>query len=101
MAGHGELVGEGKEGEGGGERGRSCGVPWRGLREGGAWGPVLLLRSVLCSVSEEELNVRNKKRRKERRKRKGRKRKERKRKRKRKNMENFPNLKIFVEKNKI
>jgi hypothetical protein len=70
--GHGELAGEGIEGEGGGERGR------HGEGEGcrrGAWGLDLLLRSVLRSVCEEEEKEEEEEREK---KKKGRKRKEKK-----------------------
>jgi hypothetical protein len=70
--GHGELTGEGIEGEGGGERGRNG--EGEGYRRG-AWGLDLLLRSVLRSVGEEEEKEEEEEREK---KKKGRKRKEKK-----------------------
>jgi hypothetical protein len=82
-----------------GERGHRYGGALGRLRAAGGeapWGLSLLLGCLLRSIREEELIMRKKKRRrKERRKIKGRKRKE-----KRKNMEFFPNLKFFGEKNK-
>jgi hypothetical protein len=85
--------GKGERGVGGAARGRQgelLGAPWGGAARS-SWLLVAVFR-VLHSV-REKLNVRKKRRRKERRKRKGRKRKE-------KNMKNYPNLKIFGEKNK-
>jgi hypothetical protein len=83
-----------EEGEGGEGRGRDLGAAWGASR--GAMGQLLslLVRAAAagCFVLNE-LDMRKERRRKERRKRKGRKRKE-------KNMENFPILKIFGEKNK-
>jgi hypothetical protein len=91
MAGHGELVGEGREGEG---KGRGAGGAGAVLEVGAPWGVAALGRAAgrllpagllySCKLLREE------ERRKERRKRKGRKRKGK----KEKNMENFPNLKI-------
>jgi hypothetical protein len=84
---HGEIAGEE------GERGHSYGgAMGRGRAAGGgAMGVGQLLRCLLLSVREEEEE-------KEEREKKN-KMKEKKRK-KEKNMENFPNLKIFREKNK-
>jgi hypothetical protein len=80
---HGELTGEGKEGEGGGRVGRRQGA-WLGVAWGAARGAMGLLLSLFvrapaagCFVLNE-LDVRKERRRKERRKRKGRKRKEKK-----------------------
>jgi hypothetical protein len=96
--GHGELRGEGEEGEGGGGEGVQLGAAWGGGAPwegwyGGAVGGTMGLQPLLGLL----LYVRRKEEGEE----KGRKEKEGKEKRKKeKNMENFPNLKIFVEKNK-
>jgi hypothetical protein len=84
MAGHGELAGEGKEGEGEeGEEGaaRGRGMGWRRAAGGGTMGRacgLLLLLRVCSLLCVRELDVRKERRRKERRKRKGRKRKKKK-----------------------
>jgi hypothetical protein len=84
MASHGELAGEGKEGEGEeGEEGaaRGRGMGWRRAAGGGTMGRacgLLLLLRVCSLLCVRELDVRKERRRKERRKRKGRKRKKKK-----------------------
>jgi hypothetical protein len=97
MGAHGELAGEGKEGEGKRKRGARLGaLGMQGCQGEGCRACSLTATAALCLLAAVAAHVR-KKRRKERRKRKGRKRKERK---KEKTMEIFPNLKIFGEKNK-
>jgi hypothetical protein len=107
MAGHGELTGEGKEGEGGRERGQGR-HSWLAWREGtrgsaskrAALGPLLGSLCFMSSVDKrcllcvrELLEEENKEEEREKdKKRKGKRKEEKK-------WENFPNLKISTEKN--
>jgi hypothetical protein len=92
MGAHGELVGEGKEGEGGEGQGTRHGE-LLGEGEGhGRWGlDALLVLPVAARVSSAVREKKKRRKEKGEEKGKGRKRKEK----KEKNMENFPNLKIY------